>query len=434
MRNNNIFKNIELFDLPINNDTFPILVEYTNDDHIYKCIEKNFNKICTDKININLIIGLILSNKKFNLLKKLFNIKPEIFNKEVYCKNIDNYIKYIKKPEIIADVYLHNINKYKKKITKSIAIFSLKFKNYKLVKKIIKKNNIFTIDLIKSNFFKHINYKNINNYNKIFEILKINIKDWNELYKINNICEIILKRNNLLYDDVILIYLNNKHLINKLFRTPIDNFTIEQKIYFLKMLLDNIENVYIDNFKISDIFNLLKNIEFDDFLIFDEQFNLSEKIKKYLDFEFLINHIFIELPELSFFKYINHFGYLIPNLYFNTLIIVNYIDQNTKIIEYYLSKCPFIREKTYNYLKDYITNNNVYSKKRRLINVLTNNSLLSMINQKNIITKSSNLYKNDLYEEIGEINYNLIKNVLSNVDWLYHNFNKNNDNDILSEL
>ena len=37
-------------------------------------------------------------------------------------------------------------------------------------------------------------------------------------------------------------------------------------------------------------------------------------------------------------------------------------------------------------------------------------------------------------KEIGDNNYDVIKNIKLKIDWLYYNFDKNSDNDILSEL
>lgn len=445
---NNIFlKNIELFDFPINNNTIPIIIEYTNDDYICKWISNNIDMILTDKINMNLLIGLILSRKKFNLLDKIFKIKPEIFNKEIYCKNLKKYCKYFKNPKTIGDVYLHNINKYKQKITKSMAIISLKFKKYNLVKKIIKKNNIFTLDLIKSYFFtnKYNRLNNLKNFNKIFNILKININNWNELYNNTYNCEYILRINKLDYNDFIFIYeknKNNTNIVNKLLRVSIDNFTIEQKINILRILLDDINSFEISNSNqhlINKFIIFLDKIDFDEFIIYDKKYNLSEKIKKNINFKLLIDCIYSNIPGLNFFKYANYFGYFIPNSYLNTLIIINYLDQNTSVVEYYLSKCNFIREKTYNYVKDYITNNLNCYRRRKMFNI--NNSKIcqytninKMIDIKNIIYKTSNIYEHNIQKEIGDNNYDVIKNIKVKIDWLYYNFDKNSDNDILSEL
>ena len=417
---NNIFQNIILFDLPINDDIISIFIKYSDDDIIFKLIKKNFNKI-----DINYIVGLILSNAKFNLLEKIFTIDPNIFNKDIYTKNINKYYKYINNKKKLSNIYLHNIKFYKQKINKSIVKYSLKFKKIILIKKIIKTNK-YLLDLttIKFNFFTRTKliYNNKNIQTNIFKILKNNIDDWDKIYDNLIVCKNIFDSVYLESDDIVKIFNIHKNFcdnygINFIVKSII-YLSFSEKINMLKQYLEN-QSEKIEYYNIKIIFRIiLFTIDFDDFVSIDKIINISEKIKKIINFEFLVKLLFDYYNNFDTIKYLNYFGYFLPSPYYNNLIVILYIKENPYIVYHFLSKCNTIKEETFDYIKQYIdlsrqNNSYFYTKNQNIYN-----KIISIFkDKKNISNEIYGLDKLKVIKEIGDDNYSLLSNYKN--DYLY---------------
>ena len=152
--------------------------------------------------------------------------------------------------------------------------------------------------------------------------------------------------------------------------------------------------------------------------------NVGCKIKNYLNFEKVLDYIFNNLPGIIKIKYIIYFGYLLPSIDLNTFIIINYIGQKSEVIEHYLSKNNYIKEKTYNYLCDFVeylsNNKKPFSRvKHCLDNYNLYKKILSNIPTQNIIKQSDNLYKSKLELQITEENYNKLLLIKLDIYWLY---------------
>jgi hypothetical protein len=245
----NFILNLKIFNIPLNENLFQIFFRYMSNENIIKYINENI-------ININLILSLILNFKKFSLLEILFNnINKNIFNKEIYKKNINSYIKNIKNINTISLIYIYNIKNLDFKIINKYIIFALKNKKYNLVNVIFKKqiNCINYNHIIKylfnekyiNKFDKYYNNKYYNNkykdiykdiYKNIFKIysfLNNNIKNWNKIYENNFVCKIILEKSNFTFEDYLKIININKNFnlnFNKFFKNNLINFKLKKKI------------------------------------------------------------------------------------------------------------------------------------------------------------------------------------------------------------
>jgi hypothetical protein len=449
--NSKIFiKNFKLFDLPINDITLEILFVYLDNDSILEIITKYF-----EKLDIEIVIGLVLANKKFELLKKIFLINPQIMNKNIYCKNISKYYKYIRDDETLSQIYIHNISHYKQNITRSIANYSLKYKNYNLIKKIIVKNKkLFTIENIQKYFFGinfdvrwNFRFGNNSNSVKIFDMLKKNIDNWNDIYKNKKVCGLLIYNKNLSFDEILIIKEKNKDFNINFDEISTKNFNDQEKFKLIEMyvgyLTANNTHKYVEIEIIKTLFALLSNIKLEDFISLDTDNKLVQMIKNFLDFRKILDYVFDYCPDNNKIRYINYFGYLLPDYDFNTFAIVNYIGENPEVIEYYLSKNNFLKEKTYNYLHDYVEylsckcKLNSKNKLRKLFFTDKYNvykKILLDIPSENIIRELEPKYKSSLVHQIGIENYKKIINIKQSVDWLYEHVIPNNSNDILSEL
>lgn len=459
----NICKHIKMFDIPINDENFEYLIGGMSNDEICNWMEKNLNRICIEKV-----IGTILSNKNFKLLEQILKMKYEDFNTMTYRKNFRTYLKYVSNPLTLLSVYNYNIIHHNCSISKKIIKYALVCKNTQLIKQIIKKSIPINIDLIAKYFFnvskKHLpkgmniyDYRrkfmfNSNNptMNNIYNMLKNYIHDWNKIYSYNNIKDIMrLIPFNYSEWKIITSYLNAEDISIMNIIDYKCNF--EDKIKILVDYFTNVKHEYILTrdeirkilFFLHENANVIDNLD-----EFDKKTGILTIIKPHIN-----NNVVLEIlicdDTLSLFsiKTLNYMGYLKPDLYINTLIIlcvVGYSDIN--IIEYYIKSHPFLKRRTYNFLDDYTSSikikyNSIKRSKSKRINLSALNSyiaydrILSSIKNNNILDE--NLELNNGFEEISNVikNNNDIMIQLQDLSlWAYDAFPKTDFNDIMKDL
>ena len=444
---NNFLNNISKFGIPLNNDILMLLIIYIEDEQIIKLLKNNKAIDIFDEQ----IIGTLLNYNKFNIIDELFKLDEKTFNKELYKKNFYKYIKYIKNINSLSSVYMNGISKYNIPINSKIINYALKYKKNNLIKKIISKKKLISIKNIKQYLFgikgdENFSYYNRFEYNEksinlIYTYLKSNIINWNQIYSSNFMCDIIIRRICVTLDDIKTIYISqpNFELTLEILYMSVTN--IDNKLEILKW---SIKNGLLNNkcvFNSDDLLYLLQilvntQIEIDILL------NNEPIIKKFISDNIclieLLNFINSNLPNQDYLQILRYFNYFVPNIYVNTIMILLYTGtEQINIIKYYLNKCPYVKEKTYNYILDYYTYiKNHYSESKyqywqQLIIIYSD--ILDKISPTNIIYPNDPLYLYNIYGNEHE-HEKCADYINIHCDWIYEHIQQTHNNKILDEI
>jgi len=195
--------NLEVFDIPLNENLLKVLFKYLLDETIV-----NYIKTYLKTIDLDLIIFLTLNCKRYKLMDKLFNlfntIDKNIFNKVIFKENFSVYTKNILNPNIMSSIYIYCINKLKFEIKATHIIFGLKHRQNNLLKLILnKQNGIIDAKYVVKYLFNdqtkfgdklpYSGEKQKMTFTETYMFLKNNMNNWTNVYKSKYVCKMTLE-------------------------------------------------------------------------------------------------------------------------------------------------------------------------------------------------------------------------------------------------
>ncbi len=458
----NFILNIKKFDVPLDNALICNFFNYLTVDEIIKYYEKHSDPD-------DLIIRLLYF-EKYTIIDKL--LEKNVLTLDEYKNKFRQYINriggkyYIKtRSDKIFRICKYNIEKYDINLKNFLIKIALDVENTKIIKYLSKKYK--KLKLSENKIIQSITSKNYyyNRYKKnkmskihFLETIKPFVKNFKKIIEDNSVIKIIsldcsnglekIKKLKTYFPNIKLCLSELNYIYGNEYY-PILMYYFEEQLDETKKDEDKIF-YEIEPSKIPNLFS-----EFDDYLfrkIINS--NFTELVIKYFDKKNLLNiftkesiYQFISQNyycTLSMIKFFEKIGFLKIDNYFITFIIcylysINESGNQNNIITYCLNKNPFIKIKTYNYLKDKLTyfKNELASIKKtksnyyklsvkKNLNYLT--MILDSIKEENIIYPDNPLYN----EKENITNISQIKNIFN--DYLFDHINKTDENNIIDEL
>nr|QUL61517.1 molecular chaperone [Haemoproteus columbae] len=389
--------NINITNIIFSNKVIDILIKLNQ--YNFKINSLNLLLLLLDNIDIDikyLFKYLNITSLNTNILNYI-----NIYNINIFPNNLINKLnKIANKINNINNNYLkNNFNFYKLQYNKLLQILNLKIKKHIIIKGNKNIDKLIILQLLHNN----IKYKLVPNYLYKTEIwiLKLNLLNFNVhdiILNIINISKNLIDYKLILVIKNIELFVNNTTEENK-------NILIDNKLYYLNILLSEISNyniniiIIINNFEYKLYF---KNTEILESFFYDIEINELNKLQTFLFIKNNINN------------YINYY-----NININNYIIYELINLSKKYIKTsVLPKTPLILLENL-CSKQYLLNKkNInkyynfkysYTYKNILINSEKNNNI-TIEHIKDVISEYLNLSKINIFK-----NYKIIKNNLNNL-------------------